>query len=94
MNYARAVKTPTNSNPIPPTSTRNNQKNPDLNDTSETSQELSQEALKIFKETQTNRQSEPVQYYTKEYRYRRPKSPSSETPKMKNPKKNNVNDRK
>jgi len=77
MNYARAVKNPTNSNPIPSTSTRNDQNNPDLNDTSETNQELRREALKIFQETQTNRQSGTVQYYTKEYRYKRPISPSN-----------------
>ena len=51
MKYARAVKNPTNSNPILSTSTRNNQNNPDLNDTSETNPELRQEALKIFQGT-------------------------------------------
>ena len=94
MNYARAVKNPTNSNPIPSTSTRNDQNNPDLNDTSETNQELRRETLKIFQETQINRQSETVQYYTKEYRNKRPISPSNETPQVKNPKINNDNEHK
>ena len=61
MNLARAVRNPTNSNPISSTSTRNDQNNPDLNDTSETNQELRREALKIFQETQTNQQSGTVQ---------------------------------
>ena len=94
MNYARAVKNLTNSNPIPSTSTRNYQNNPDLNDTSKTTQKLRREALKIFKGTQTNRQNETVQYYTKEYRYKRPISPSNETPQVKNPKINNDNEHK
>ena len=94
MNYARAVKNPTNSNPIPSTNTRNDQNNPDLNDTSETNPQLHPEASEIFKETQTNRESETVQYHTKEYRYKRPISPSNETPQVKNPKVNNDNEHK
>ena len=94
MNYARAVKNPTNSNAIPSASTRNDQNNPDLNDTSETNQELRRETLKIFQETQTNRQNATVQYYTKEYRNKRPISPSIETPQVKNPKINNDSEHK
>ena len=94
VNYARAVKNSTNSNPLPSTSTRNDQNNSDLNDTSETNQQLRREALKIFKETQTNRQSESVQYFTKEYRYKRPISPNNETSQVKSPKINNDNEHK
>ena len=94
MNYARAVKNPTKSNPIPSTSKRNDQNDPDLNETSETNLELRRESLKIFEETQANQQSETVQYYTKEYRNKRPISPSNETPQIKNPEINNNNKRK
>ena len=61
---------------------------------SETNQKLRREALKIFKETQTNRQSETVQYSTEEYRYKRSIFPSKETPQVKYPIINNVNEHK
>ena len=70
MNYAKAVKNPKKTNHIPSTSKINDQNEPDLNETNETNLELRREALKIFQETQINRQSETVQYYTKEYRYK------------------------